>query len=117
MEKRKKDDDLKLPASHQLQEIELSDLHHPMNHFGFVRFDDWYKKQLKANMQMEKAFKEGEDVEKLRLKQIADPFFKQGDKVEPVGRGQEDMVNILLTMNYLAGFTAVINEAMKDAEA
>ena len=31
------------PHQHQ-QEVELSDLHHPLNHFGYQRFDKWLAK-------------------------------------------------------------------------
>ena len=42
---------------------------------------------------------------------------KEEEKVKPVGIGQDDMVNILLTMNYLWGFSKYIADASKKTEA
>lgn len=67
-------------------------------------------------MKLKKVTKEEKFADKKIARDSMARFFKQPEEheqVKPVGKGQEDMVNILLTMNYLSGFAKYVADSSK----
>ena len=80
---------LGLDGTHQ-QEVELSDLHHPLNHFGYQRFDKWL---AKVEMEHDEPIRAAADPHvasqlfQTKLDSDHFNFFKKLESVQPVGTG------------------------------
>ena len=119
-----------------LPEIILTDAYPPMNHVGYTRWKEWHKKVNQKDLRKNK-----EDFEKKKHEQPAyldlesavesenqkhgykgynaegdweyfyDQNKREGNLANDLQAGYGDMLNIMLSINYLTGFADKLNQA------
>ena len=109
-----------LPAINVGAEVVLTDFFPPLNHVSYERFKMW-KKENKAHKEETKVHKWedytnlhktiGELYEPYRVKYKDAANFVEKEKTQPIPepKGLDDMLNILLSVNYLTGYTEFLN--------
>ena len=80
---------------------------------GFDRFEKWEheREQIKKKIESDKLKGEENKEERKKQRNMLQSFYYKPDpqeNIKPVAISQEEMVNILLTMNYLSGFAKYI---------
>ena len=125
-----------LPAINVGAEVVLTDFFPPLNHVSYERFKMWKKENKahkeetkvhklqdrsvsKTTMQQEYKWEDytnlhktiGELYEPYRVKYKDAANFVEKEKTQPIPepKGLDDMLNILLSVNYLTGYTEFLN--------
>lgn len=91
-------------------DVILTDKFHPMNHIGYRRFKKWEEETSVKEVGI--IGKRHTLFRKNAVKNFYDPT--QRIRVKPVPMGLDDMVNILMSINYLSGFSKFQGGGDKD---